>query len=66
MTLLHHPGHTRGASSFAFATSDGGRDYEVLVVNMGSINDGVELLGMERYPEIAADYASTFAAQKNL
>jgi len=66
VTLLHHPGHTKGASSFTFTTQDGGRDYEVLIVNMGSINDGVKLLGMELYPEIAKDYATTFAAQKRL
>jgi hypothetical protein len=64
VTLLHHPGHTKGASSFTFTTQDGGRDYEVLIVNIGSINDGVKLLGMELYPEIASDYATTVAAQK--
>jgi metallo-beta-lactamase class B len=66
VTLLHHPGHTKGASSFAFTTREAGRDYAVLIVNMGTVNDGVTLLGMERYPGIAADYAATFAAQKEL
>lgn len=66
LTLHHHPGHTRGASSFTFDTEDGGRTYSVLVVNMGSINAGVELLNMPGYPEIAEDYAATFAAQKSL
>lgn len=66
LTLHHHPGHTRGASSFTFDTEDGGRTYSVLVVNMGSINTGVELLNMPGYPEIADDYAATFAAQKAL
>ncbi len=64
LTLHHHPGHTKGASSFTFTTQDDGRDYAVLVVNMGSINDGVELLNMRAYPEIADDYAATFVAQK--
>jgi len=66
LTLHHHPGHTKGASSFTFDTEDGGRTYSVLVVNMASINAGVELLNSPGYPEIAADYAATFAAQKAL
>jgi metallo-beta-lactamase class B len=66
VTLLHHPGHTKGASSFTFTTRDDDRDYEVLIVNMGSVNPGVTLSGMEQYPDIAADYAATFAAQKAL
>jgi metallo-beta-lactamase class B len=66
LTLLHHPGHTKGASSFAFTTEDDGRTYSVLIVNMGTINPGVELLNMPAYPEIADDYAATFAAQKSL
>lgn len=66
LTLHHHPGHTKGASSFTFDTQDGGRTYSVLVVNMGSINAGVELLNMPGYPQIAEDYAATFAAQKAL
>ena len=66
LTLHHHPGHTKGASSFTFDTEDDGRTYSVLVVNMASINNGVELLNMPGYPEIAGDYAATFAAQKAL
>lgn len=66
VTLLHHPGHTKGASSFLFTTEEGGEPYEVLIVNMGTINPGVKLLAMPMYPEIADDYAATFAAQKAL
>ena len=66
LTLHHHPGHTKGASSFTFRAQEDGRSYSVLVVNMGSINSGVKLLNMPAYPEIANDYAATFAAQKEL
>jgi metallo-beta-lactamase class B len=66
LTLHHHPGHTKGASSFTFTTEDAGRQYSALIVNMGSINDGVKLLAMSAYPEIADDYAATFRAQKAL
>jgi len=67
LTLHHHGGHTRGASSFTFDTmDDDGQSYSVLVVNMGSINSGVELLNTPAYPEIASAFESTFAAQKAL
>ena len=64
LTLHHHPGHTRGASSFASTVRDGGRDYRVVIANMGSINPGVRLTGAPSYPGIAEDYARTFALQK--
>ncbi len=64
VTLHHHPGHTMGASSFSFTLSDDdGRDRTALIVNMGSINNGVELLNMSAYPHIADDYAATFRDQ---
>ena len=64
ITVHHHPGHTRGASSFALTVRDGGRDYRVVIANMGSINPGVRLTGMPSYPGIAEDYARTFREQK--
>lgn len=66
LTLLHHPGHPKGASSFEFTVDADGERYSVLIVNMGTINDGVELLNMPEFPDIAEAYASTFAAQKQL
>jgi len=66
LTLLHHPGHTKGASSFLFDAEDGGRTRSVLLVNMDTINPGVELLNMRAYPAIAEEYAATFRAQKAL
>ena len=66
ITVHHHPGHTKGASSFTFTTRDEQRSYRVLIVNMGSINQGVRLTGTPSYPSIAQDYARTFAAQKQL
>lgn len=66
LTLHHHPGHTRGASSFTYTTSDGGRDYKVLIANMGSINPGVNVATMPGFPNIAEAYATTFAKQKLL
>jgi metallo-beta-lactamase class B len=66
LTLHHHPGHTKGASSFTFSTEDGGRKYSVLIVNMGSINPGVNVSFMPAFPEITEAYASTLAKQKQM
>jgi len=66
LTVLHHPGHTKGATSFMFTTQDAGRTYRVLIVNMGSINPGVNVSGMPGYPNITEAYAQTFAKQKEL
>jgi metallo-beta-lactamase class B len=66
LTAHHHPGHTKGATSFTLTVRDGGRDYRVVIANMGSINPGVTVSGMPNYPTIGDDYARTFAAQKAL
>lgn len=63
--VLHiHAGHTKGASSFTFTVRDQGRSYRVGIVNMASINPGVRVSGMPKFPEIGEAYARTFAAQK--
>lgn len=64
LTVHIHAGHTKGASSFTFTVRDGGRSYRVGIVNLGSINPGVKVSGMPKFPEIADAYARTFAAQK--
>jgi metallo-beta-lactamase class B len=63
--LLHHPGHTPGASSFSFTVRDEKRAYKVLIANMPSILDETELSGMAGYPEVGKDYARTLASMKN-
>jgi len=66
LTVIHHPGHTKGATSFTFTTQDAGRTYRVLIVNMGSINPGVKVSGMPAFTGITKAYADTFARQKQL
>jgi len=66
LTAHHHPGHTKGATSFTLIVREDGRDYRVVIANMGSINPGVMVSGMPSYPTIGDDYARTFAAQKAL
>jgi metallo-beta-lactamase class B len=64
LTVHHHPGHTKGATSFTFDVPDAGRTYRVVIANMGSINPGVTVSGMPNYPGITQDYARTFREQK--
>ena len=45
MTVLQAYGHTPGANSFSFQVTDAGKTYNVMIVNMNGINDGVKLLG---------------------
>lgn len=66
LTVLHHPGHTKGSTSFSFTVQDGGRDYNVLIINMGSINPGVTVSSMQAFPEITDAYASTLTRQKQM
>ena len=64
LTAHLHPGHTKGATSFTLDVQENHKTYHVLIANMGSINPGVKVSGMPSYPNIAADYAKTFAEQK--
>jgi metallo-beta-lactamase class B len=63
---LHHPGHTKGASSFMFDVKDEHRTYRVLIANMPSILSETKLAGMPGYPNVGKDYAYTLNAMKNL
>ncbi|MGH9143559.1 MAG: subclass B3 metallo-beta-lactamase [Vicinamibacterales bacterium] len=66
LTAHHHPGHTKGATSFTLNVQEGGKTYRVVIANMGSINPGVRVSGMPAYPTIGQDYARTFKAQKDM
>jgi metallo-beta-lactamase class B len=66
ITVHLHPGHTRGSASYSLTVGEGGRDYRVLIANIGTINNGVRLTANARYPAVADDYARTFASQKQL
>jgi len=66
LTAHHHPGHTKGATSFTLNTQESGKTYRVVIANMGSINPGVTVSGMAKYPGITEDYARTFKAQKDM
>jgi metallo-beta-lactamase class B len=66
LTAHLHPGHTKGATSFTLNVQEGGKTYRVVIANMGSINPGVTVSGMAKYPGITEDYARTFKAQKDM
>ena len=64
LTLLHHPGHTKGSSSFVMNVKDDTRTYKVLIVNMPTIVVDQSFDKVTAYPNIAADYAYTLASMK--
>ncbi|MBN9482645.1 MAG: subclass B3 metallo-beta-lactamase [Bacteroidetes bacterium 43-93] len=66
VVMLHHPGHTKGASSFLFDVKDEHRSYRVLIANMPSILDEYTLPSMVTYPNIGKDYGYTLEAMKHL
>jgi len=66
LTAHHHPGHTKGATSFTMDVRENGKTYRVIIANMGSINPGVTVSGMAKYPGITDDYAQTFKSQKDM
>jgi len=64
ITILHHPGHTKGASSYLFDVADENHSYRVLIANMPSVLDEARLPTMATYPDIGRDYAYTFNSLK--
>lgn len=63
--LVHeHPGHTEGSSSYSMQVREGGRDYNVVIANMGTINAGKKLVVDPTYPFVPYDFAETFTRQK--
>ena len=66
LTVVETPGHTEGSSSYTMEVREGGRDYDVAIANMGTINKGKKLWVDPTYPGVAEDFAETFRKQKAL
>ena len=66
LSVLEHPGHTEGSTSYAMTITESGDSYDVLVVNMAYINDGVNVAIKPTYRGIAADFKKTFESQREL
>jgi metallo-beta-lactamase class B len=64
LTAHLHPGHTKGATSFTFDVRENNKVYRVGIMNMPSINPGVHVSGMPKFPDITQAYARTFHDQK--
>src|SRR5215469_14717371 len=57
VTAHLHPGHTKGATSFTFDVRENNKTYRVGIMNMPSINPGVHVSGMPKFPNITEEYA---------
>jgi metallo-beta-lactamase class B len=66
VTMLHHPGHTKGSCSFIFDVKDEQRSYKVLIANMPTIVTDKSFSDIPTYPQIASDYAYTLKSLKGL
>jgi metallo-beta-lactamase class B len=66
LKVHEHPGHTEGSSSYSMVVQEAGREYQVLIANMGSVNAGKRLTVDPTYAGVAADFAHTFTDQKSL
>jgi metallo-beta-lactamase class B len=66
LVMLHHPGHTKGSCSYFFTVKDEQRSWKVLIANMPTIVTDSSFASIKTYPSVAADYAHTFKAMKNI
>lgn len=64
LRVYEHPGHTEGSSSYTMQVRENGRDYNVVIANMGTINPGKRLIVDPTYPGVADDFAATYRSQK--
>jgi metallo-beta-lactamase class B len=64
--VLHHPGHTKGASSFLLTVKDEHRSYRVLIANMPTILNGVTFPSSKGYPDVQKDFAYTIDTMRKI
>ncbi len=66
LTARLTPGHTRGCTTWTWQETDGAKKYNVVVIGSPNVNPGYQLADNRDYPEIADDFAKTFAVLKKL
>jgi len=66
IVALHHPGHTKGSTSFLINVKDETRSWKVLIANMPTILPQVRLMGMPAYPRVGEDFKHTLEAMKQV
>ena len=65
MKAVITPGHTPGCTTWTLPVKDNGQTYNAVFVCSASV-PGYKLVGNEKYPNIVADYESTFRILKGL
>jgi metallo-beta-lactamase class B len=60
------PGHTKGCTTWTMRVSDGGKNYDVVIVGSPNVNAGYKLVGNSAYPQIAEDYERMWRVLKSL
>lgn len=66
LTTHEHPGHTEGSSSYSMRLNEAGRDFNVVIANMGTINPGKKLIDEPTYEGVSEDFAGTYRHQKSM
>ncbi len=66
LKAVRTPGHTRGCTTWTMKTKDGGKTLDVVIVGSPNVNAGFQLVNNKDYPQMAADYAKSFAVWKSL
>ncbi len=64
LTVLNHPGHSKGANSFVVNIKDESKTWKVLIANMPTIITDKPFTAVPGYANISADYAHTIASLK--
>jgi metallo-beta-lactamase class B len=60
------PGHTKGCTTWTMKVKEGGKSYNVVIVGSPNVNDGYQLVGNIKYPQIADDYERMFRVLNSL
>jgi metallo-beta-lactamase class B len=60
------PGHTKGCTTWTSRVRDGSKTYDVVIVGSVNVNTGYKLVNNAQYPQIAQDYAHSFAVLQSL
>lgn len=66
LTMLHHPGHTKGSCSYLFKTKDSKRSYQVLIANLPTIVVEGRLSEIKSYPGISEDIRTTLESMERI
>jgi metallo-beta-lactamase class B len=66
LVARHTPGHTRGCTTWTWRVAEKDKTNDVVVIGSPNVNPGYRLVNNKDYPEIADDFAKTFAILKSL